>query len=230
MWPQLHALGHGPYAVAVISLAAAVGIVGGILMQWRATAQVGAIALGAVYLISALLYVPRIIQAPLIYDRWGNFFEQFSMFSGALIVYADLASHAWRWAGQAARIGRISFAVCVVSFALEQTFYLNATAGFVPKWIPLGQMFWAVATTIAFVLAAIAIATGVQLSLGARLLTAMLVLFGILVWIPMLFAHPGSHFNWSETAETFAIAGVAWMLADSARERAARRSFQAMPR
>jgi hypothetical protein len=43
-------------------------------------------ALGALYLTFALLWVPFIVKEPLVYDRWGDFFEQFSLVSGALIV------------------------------------------------------------------------------------------------------------------------------------------------
>jgi hypothetical protein len=50
--------------------------------------------------------------------------------------------------------------------------------------------------------------------LAARLLTMMLVLFGLLVWVPLVFSDPHNHTNWSENAETFAIAGAAWILAD----------------
>jgi len=56
---------------------------------------------------------------------------------------------------RSAQIGYYSFAICIVSFALEQLFYLSETASLVPKWIPPGQMFWAMATTAAFALAAI---------------------------------------------------------------------------
>jgi len=50
--------------------------------------------------------------------------------------------------------------------------------------------------------------------LAARLLTIMLLIFGLIVWIPLLLSAPRSHTNWSETVETFAIAGTAWILAD----------------
>lgn len=41
------------------------------------------------YLAFALIWVPFIIATPLIYDRRGNFFEQFSLVSGALIAFAQ---------------------------------------------------------------------------------------------------------------------------------------------
>ena len=49
--------------------------------------------------------------------------------------------------------------------------------------------------------------------IATRLLTMMLVIFGLLVWVPLLLSDPHNHTNWSENAETFAIAGAAWILA-----------------
>jgi hypothetical protein len=42
----------------------------------------------------------------------------------------------------------------------------------------------------------------------------MLVSFGLLVWVPLVISDPHNHTNWSENAETFVIAGAAWILAD----------------
>jgi uncharacterized membrane protein YphA (DoxX/SURF4 family) len=210
-WPQLAALAKPPYHEPVVYIAAVMLIVGGLAIQWRRTAQLGAVVLGAFYLVVAVLCIPGIVAAPLIYNNWGNFFEQFSIASGALIAYASLAPGRL---ASTARAASICFGICVVSFALEQAFYLNATAGFVPKWIPPGQMFWAIATTIAFALAAIAILSGRQALLASRLLTAMLVVFGLLVWLPALLGNPHSHFNWAESTENLAIAAVAWILGD----------------
>jgi hypothetical protein len=75
-------------------------------------------------------------------------------------------------------------------------------------------MFWAATTTVLFALAAVALLTNRMALLATRLLTMMLVIFGLLVWIPLLVSDPRNHTNWSETAETFAIAGTAWILAD----------------
>ena len=47
-----------------------------------------------------------------------------------------------------------------------------------------------------------------------RLMTLMLALFGVLVWIPRLIAHPEAHGNWSEFGLTLLITGAAWMVAD----------------
>ncbi len=192
--------------------AAAAEIFGGAAIQFRWTAKMGAAVLGAVYLLFALHCVPQIIAAPQIYNSWGNFFEQFALVSGAALVYARLSPGLRRETLD--RIGRIFLGVCAVSFALEQAFYLHPTASLVPKWLPPSQSFWAVTTTVFFALAAVALLTNRAALLAVRLLTVMLVSFGLLVWVPLLVSDPHSSTNWSETIETFAIAGVAWILAD----------------
>ncbi len=211
-WDQLRNILNGTDGPVFVYAAAAAQIFGGAAIQFRGTAKTGAVVLGAVYLVFALLYVPRIAATPRIYDAWGNFFEQFSLVTGAFMVYARLSS---RWAPQTLnRIGRILLGICISSFALEQAIYLDATADLVPKWLPPSRMFWAVTTTVPFALAAGALLTNRMALLATRLLTMMLVIFGLLVWVPLLVSHPRSHTNWSECAETFAIAGVAWILAD----------------
>jgi len=192
--------------------ASAAQIFGGAAIQFRRTAKAGAVVIGAVYLVIALLSVPQIIATPQTFGPWGNFFEQFSLVTGAAIVYVGLSS--MRAPETLARIGRILFGICAVSFALYQAFYPDATAGLVPKWIPPSQIFWVVATTVAFALAAAALLANRKALLASRLLTMMIVIFGLLVWTPLLFLDPHNHTNWFENVETFAIAGAAWVLAD----------------
>jgi hypothetical protein len=196
----------------MVNAAAAALIFGGAAIQFRRTAKAGALVLGAVYLVFALQCVPGIVAAPRIYNSWGNFFEQFSLVAGAAIVFARLSS---AWSGETLnRIGRILLGICAVSFTLEQAFYLGPTVTLVPKWLPPSQMFWAITTAVLFALAAVALLANRMALLATRLLTMMLVLFGLLVWVPLLFSDPRNHANWSETVETFAIAGTAWILAD----------------
>jgi hypothetical protein len=202
-WPNLRFL---------VYTASAVQIVGGAAIQFRRTAKKGAIVLAAGNLVFVLLCVPGIFAAPRIYNSWGNFFEQFSLLSGAAIVFGRW-SPAWS-REHLNRIARILLGICAASFTLEQAFYLNATAQLVPKWIPPSPMFWAVTTTVLFALAALALLANQMALLASRLLTLMLLSFGLLVWVPLLFSDPRNHTNWSEFAETFAIAGAIWILAD----------------
>jgi hypothetical protein len=207
-----HDNNDGQHLRYIVYAAAAAKIFGGAAIQFRRTVKTGAVVLAAVYLVFAILCVPGIVAKPQIYNSWGNFFEQFSLLTGAAIVYAGLSS---AWSQETLRrVGRILLGICVVSFTLEQAVYLNATANLVPKWLPPSQLFWAVTTTVLFALAAVALFTSWMALLAARLLTVMLVIFGLLVWVPLLLSDLHNHTNWSENVETFAIAGTAWILAD----------------
>jgi uncharacterized membrane protein YphA (DoxX/SURF4 family) len=213
-WQQIQALGNVPHREILVYIAAAIEIFGGVAIQWPGTARIGAFVLGSIYLIFALLWVPRIAAESRVFDRWGNFFEQFSLVSAALIVYASLSPNDSERPATAARVGYLFFGICVISFTIEQLVYLSGTAAFVPKWIPPGQMFWAVTTTIALALAAIALLSGRSALLASRLLTAMLIGFGLLVWLPAPFADPHKMINWAGNAQNMAITGAAWVVAD----------------
>jgi hypothetical protein len=196
----------------IVYAAAAALIFGGAAIQFRRTAKAGAAVLGAAYLVFVLMCVPGIVAAPQMYNSWGNFFEQFSLLNGAASVYARLSS---AWSPETLnRIGRILLGICTASFTLEQGIYLDATANLVPKWVPPTQMFWAATTTVLFALAAVALLTNRMALLASRLLTMMVVSFGLLVWVPLVLSNPHNHTNWSENAETFEIAGAVWVLAD----------------
>src|SRR5665213_2477400 len=88
VWHDFGALGGVHYPATLIDIAAFVAILGGAAVQWPRTARVGAVALGVLYFIFALLGLPFIVAHPLVYYGYGNFFEQFSFVAGATIVYA----------------------------------------------------------------------------------------------------------------------------------------------
>lgn len=223
IWQQIHALGNLPHREALVYVAAIAEIFGGVVIQWRRTARIGTVVLGIVYLVFALLWIPNIAAHPAIYNNWANLFEQLSMVAGALILYSSIGpagSAGWMERGAGACPGNIArsgyclFGLCVVSFTLAQIFYLSGTEAFVPKWIPPGQAFWAVLTTVAFALAAIALFSGFLALLASRLVTIMILGFGLLIWLPALFLRPHALISWAGNAENLAIAGSAWIVAD----------------
>jgi uncharacterized membrane protein YphA (DoxX/SURF4 family) len=203
-----------PHREALAYITAVYEVLAGIAIFWRRTAQAGALMLTVLYSIFALLWVPQIITAPGVYDMWGNFFEEFSLVIGGVVLYLSLAEGDSAWALKRPLISRL-YGVCVISFALEQVFFISGTASFVPKWIPPGQLFWAIATTVFFALGAAAILSGILAGLASRLLTAMIVGFGILVWAPRLFSAPHEHFSWAGNTINLAMAGAAWIVADA---------------
>jgi uncharacterized membrane protein YphA (DoxX/SURF4 family) len=217
-WQQIRPLGNVPHREILAYIAGAIELFGGIAIQWPKTARAGAVALGGIFLIFSLLWIPRALAQPLEWDPWGNFFEQFSQVAGALIIYASFDQRDSPHAATISRFAYISFGICVFAFFFGQ---LPATCkcdvrGLIPRWLPLGKMFWAVATTLAFPLASIALLSGRWALLASRLLTLMIIGFGVLVWLPAPFTHPfdDQHTNWAGNAENLAIAGAAWIVAD----------------
>jgi uncharacterized membrane protein len=188
-------------------------IVGGAAMLVRKTSAVGAVVLGVVYLIFSLTFVPAIFAHPGVYESWGDVFYQLALVAGAAVAFGA-ASPSLPYAANLCRAAKVLFGVCNISFAIEQIEFLARTVSLVPKWIPPNGMFWAIATTIAFGLGGVALVIGYKSLLASQLLAFMLMVFGVAIWIPILIADPKTHQNWSEGIETFAIAGVAWIVAD----------------
>lgn len=213
-WYQLPALENILHGEILAYIAGVILILGGITIQWKKTMQLGALILGSISLLFSLLWLTLVIEEPLSFAGWGNFFEHFSLVSGALIIYASTITNNLEYAARISKMGYIIFGISVISFALYQLFYLPYTASLVPKWVPPGQMFWAITTTIAFALAAFAILSGRSALLASRLLTVMLFLFGLMVFTPGSFVDPYNLSNWTEIVSNLSIMGAAWIVVD----------------
>jgi len=188
-------------------------VIGAIAIIYPPFARTGFIVLGIVYTVFCLASIPDIRATPTVYGPYVGLFEQLSLVCGAIAGYAATKRNAAR-AQTLTVVARIGLGLCAVSFTLAQIFYFGVTARLVPTWIPPDQNFWAVLTTVAFALAAIAILANRHAGLAIELMTLMLVLFGLLVWVPKLVTQPGEHGNWSEFALNFLIAGAAGMVGD----------------
>ncbi len=212
-WQTLRQIWSLPFGTVLGGCLMIAQIAGGIGMQFPRTVRLASIVLCVTYLLFSMACIPAITRAPAVYATYGSFFEQFSALCGAVALYAATEANTAR-AVTSARVARLGLGVSAISFTLSQIVYLSVTADFVPKWIPPSQTFWAILTTIAFALTAIAILVNLQARLAIRLMTLMLALFGVLVWIPRLATHPEAHLNWSEFGLTVLITAAAWMVAE----------------
>jgi len=213
-WQNLQHIWSLPFGTVIGGCLMIAQIAGGIGVVYPRTARLASVVLCVVYLCFSLACVPDIVAATNIYDRYGgSLFLFLSFFCGAIALYGATETDAAR-AVVFSRLARLGLGVCAISFTLGQALLLRDTAHLVPKWIPPSQMFWAILTTIAFALAAIAILINRPARLAMRMMALMLAVFGVLVWIPRLVAHPQAHFNWSEFVLTFLVTGATWMVSE----------------
>jgi hypothetical protein len=218
VWHQIDSLGNISHPGILVYTIAIIELIGGSAIQWQRTAKFGALILCVVFFIFSFYWIPQIIKVPLVFGYYGNFGEQFSIALGAVfVVTSTLRSHPEK-AVRMERTAYICYGICVITYSLYQLFYLTYTANLVPKWIPPSQMFWAVATTVAFALAAFAILSGRSALLASKLLTIMLIGFGLLIWVPACVINPHEMSNWIENASNLAMTGSAWIVFDYLRK------------
>ncbi|MFZ0661145.1 MAG: hypothetical protein WAM66_00495 [Acidobacteriaceae bacterium] len=186
-----------PHRVALAYIYAVCLLLAGAAMQWRPSARIGAIALAVLYCIPAALWARRVVAAPRMIGIWGGFGEEVALVTAGIVAACFLPD--LRLSPAASRVVRIVcsvFALCFIALGIEHYMLLAATASFVPKWIPPSQRFWAITTGTAHLLSGLAIFSGVLALLASRLLTAMIIVFGVLVWLPAVYRQPHVHMMW----------------------------------
>jgi uncharacterized membrane protein len=192
-------------------------VLAGAAVQWRRATAWAAAALAAYYaLIVVLLLNGRVILRHAgEFGAWSDAAEQLALAAAALVVWAARAQIDPVLARRLIRAGQAAFGVCAILFGGAHFAYLNLTAPLIPKWLPPSQVFWAYATGVFHIAGGLALVTGVQARLAAILLTVMYAAFTPLVHVPLLLSDPHNHFFWTENALNLALAGAAWVVADS---------------
>ena len=203
-----------PFREPLAYLTAFIELAAGLALLWRRTARAGAMTLTAVYSVFTLLWVPSALQNLGNYDPIGNVFEEFSLVAAGLVLCA-IFSPPGSSIARRRRFFVLLFGICPISFGIVHIIDMPGLLGAIPGWLPPTRMFWAYATTVGFFGAAVAILTGIMAPLASRLLTAEIVIFELLFWIPKIFPAQRNHFNWAGNAISIAIAGAAWVVSDS---------------
>ncbi len=219
----IQALGDHIPGQTILAYVAAIWLVaGGAAILWQGTARAGAVALALIYLAFAAFWLPRFSTAPRVLGArpgvylgvLGGACTQLILVAAAVRVSVAATSES-EWVGRVARAVRWVFGVSALAFGLAHLTGVRDTAAMVPTWMPLGGDFWAVLTGIAFVLAGIAILSGVLDVLAARLLALMLLIFSAVALVPLILAAPGDHVAWGSNAYNLTAVGAVLIFADS---------------
>jgi uncharacterized membrane protein len=196
-------------------------VAAGLAILWPRTARVGAVGSAVIYLIFALFWVPRLFVMAhkfgpgigVIVFCLGGVAAQLMFVSPALIVYATVTGGEAGWQENAVIAARWMLGVPPILFGLGHLVSLHAYARFMPHWVPFG-LFWIVVTGTAFLLAGIAIVSGVRDVLAARLLALMLLIFEFTVEIPPVFGQPHSQGAWGGAVYNLTAIGACWIFAE----------------
>jgi uncharacterized membrane protein YphA (DoxX/SURF4 family) len=197
-------------------------IAGGAAVLWRRSARAGGAALAIIYFVFAIFWLPRLYTAPhylgfripVVIGVSAGVGIELIAFAGGVLVYASLATGSSSWP-RTILIARWIFGLCAINFGLNHVDAVAENLVYVPKWMPLGREFWVVLTGICFVLAGLAILSGIQDVLSARLLALMFLAFNVFALPPFIFANPKDHAAWGGNAFNLALVGATWIFADS---------------
>ena len=203
-----------PLRVLLAYLTAIIELGAGLALFWRPTTRVGALTLTVLYSVFTVVWIPKYLEDLHNFDPLGNVFEEFSLVVAGAVLFASF-SPAESLVSRCEPLFARLYGLSAISFGVRHIFYMPGLLSGIPKWLPPSQMFWFYVTTIGFFLAAAAILSGVMAPLASRLITAEILGFEILYWIPKLFFRPHEHFIWAGNAISIALSGAAWVVADS---------------
>jgi len=187
------------YLTSIILLAAAAGIATGTL------ARCSAIALAILLFVRVLLaYVPRLVAN--IHDPgpWTSGSELLALCGAALVLAGVM------------KLGRILLAAPLLVFGVQHFLYARFIATLVPAWIP-GRLFWAYFIGVAFVAAALSIATQQAARLSASLLGLMFFLWVLILHLARVAASPHNGNEWTSLFVALAMSGGALLVAVAVR-------------
>jgi hypothetical protein len=211
-FPGQHLLAY----VAGVWLAAA-----GLAILWRRSARIGAAASAIVYLIFMALWLARYYAGIHAYG-WridvllGISFglaQQVFLVAPAAIVYASTASPDSLLQQRTAIAARWMLGLPPIVSGLFHLAAIHIFASIVPQWMRFGN-FWAALTGVAFILAGIAICSGIMDVLALRLLALMLLLFEGLVEMPPIFIRLHDEKTWGAAVYNLTAIGACWIFAE----------------
>ena len=211
-FPARHALA---YVCAALFLACGIGLL------WRRTAVAAAGALTVFWGLWFVLWRIRgVVVSPLIDGTWACG-ETLVMMASSWVLFARFAADEGGRGSAAGekglRVARILYGIGLIPFGYAHFGNLKGTAGIIPAWIPW-HVFWAYFTGAAFIAAGLAIVFGVWGRLASSLVAWQMGLFTLLVWVPVVTAHPKPS-DWAEFIDSWVLTAAGWVIAESYRHR-----------
>jgi uncharacterized membrane protein len=207
-----------PARTALAYAAALLMVVCGAGLLFRATVKWSARVLFAYSIVWALLKVPALVVGWRIEGVWLGFGEIAVLMAGAWTLFARLGDGGESWATgeRGVRWARYWFAVWLIPIGLSHIIYLEATASFVPAWLP-DRLFWGYLTGAGQIASGLGVLFGVLPRVAAWCEAGQIAIFTFLVWVPAILAAPATRLPWTAFWISWAIGAGAWAVAQNVR-------------
>lgn len=167
----------------------------------------------------ALLKLPDVITNPRVEGSWLGLGELTLLLSGGWTLFSHLGGVpqtsplAFLSGERGARMARILFAVSIVPIGLSHLVYVDATAGFVPHWLPFRKG-WAYLTGAGQIASGLGVLFNVFPRVAAWAEAAQITLYTLLVWLPAIVAAP-TRLNWTAFFISWTFGAGAWAVAQN---------------
>jgi uncharacterized membrane protein len=204
--PKLPAWWPVPQASAVVAGVVLLVIGGAILTSYRQRSA--GLALAALLAGVFLLRVPEIAGNPATGYIWTNPAKVLAMLGGALLLAGEMT---WGRTAAASLLG-IFLLIC----GAQHFVYAGFVDTMVPSWIPPGPRFWTWFTAVALLAGGLGVMAPALRRPAGLLAGVMILLWVLLVHIPRTL-ETKSAFELAGVFEALGLAGVAWLVASSAK-------------
>jgi hypothetical protein len=193
----------------------------GLAILWRRSEKIGAAASAIIYLIFAALWLARYYagihalgwRIDVLLGVSFGLAQQLMLVAPAAILYVSISSRDSLLQKRTAIAARWMLGLPPVLFGVFHLVGIRVFATIVPQWIGFGY-FWAGLTGIAFILAGVAICSGIKDVLALMLLALMLLLFEGLVEAPPILIRLHDQGTWGAALYNLTAIGACLIFAE----------------
>ncbi len=167
----------------------------------------------------ALLKVPDVVSKPGTEGSWLGLGELTLLLAGGwtlFAVFGDVPSESpfgFLAGGRGVQAASYLFAVSIVPIGLSHIVYVDATAGFVPHWLPAPRI-WAYLTGAGQIASGLGVFFNVLPRIAAWAEAGQITVYTLLVWLPALLT-AATRLNRTAFAISWIFGAAAWVVAQN---------------